>query len=158
MEPLTDNHRRAYRIFAHSVISGASSDYVSLQQALRTLQEWALEHLPHKTFTRKGDTHTPALTSLLQERKRAIRLENWAELPLLTKQIRRQRKADHNYAILDTISNELDIRDQWMGLRRLRTGYAPMPFSRKTPAGVHVPMLSIAQQAAAHLASHQWKA
>eukprot|EP00975_Prorocentrum_lima_P013053 2770772-Prorocentrum_lima.AAC.1 len=58
--------------------------------------------------------------------------------------------------ILDTLSHELDIRDQWLGLRRLRQDYTPTPYSRKTPDHQHIPLLSITESAADYLADSHW--
>eukprot|EP00975_Prorocentrum_lima_P004286 930424-Prorocentrum_lima.AAC.1 len=50
----------------------------------------------------------------------------------------------------------MDIRDQWLGLRRLRQYYTPTPYSRKTPDQQHIPLPSITEAAADYLADSHW--
>eukprot|EP00975_Prorocentrum_lima_P029446 6183788-Prorocentrum_lima.AAC.1 len=49
----------------------------------------------------------------------------------LNKQIRKQRKLDRRAAIHLTIRDDLDIRDKWLRLRRLRHEFTPIPYSRQ---------------------------
>ena len=51
------------------------------------------------------------------------------------------------------ISNDLDIRDQYMGLKNLRRPYTPIPLSMKDAKGKHVALHARAQAAADFLRS-----
>eukprot|EP00975_Prorocentrum_lima_P035759 7519091-Prorocentrum_lima.AAC.1 len=43
-----------------------------------------------------------------------------------------------------------------MGLRKLRQDYTPIPYSRKTTDGRHVPLQDIPEQAAVYLENSHW--
>ena len=47
----------------------------------------------------------------------------------LTKDLRGQMRRDRRQKLLDMVSKDLDMRDRWMGLRYLRKGYTPIPYT-----------------------------
>ena len=53
-------------------------------------------------------------------------------------------------------ASDLDLRDQWLGLKFLRRNFTPAPYHRCTTNKQHVPMPLRAQSAADFLASEQW--
>ena len=54
------------------------------------------------------------------------------------------------------INKDLDIGDQYMGLKNLRRPYTPIPLSMKDAKGKHVPLHARAQAAADFLGSKIW--
>eukprot|EP00975_Prorocentrum_lima_P049022 10258069-Prorocentrum_lima.AAC.1 len=50
----------------------------------------------------------------------------------------------------------MDVRDRWLGLRALKSNYAPTPYSRVTSTGSHVGPEHIAQKAADYLRDTHW--
>lgn len=55
-----------------------------------------------------------------------------------------------------TIRKELDPRDRWMGIRRLKEGYKPQPYHRKTRQGEHIKLEQRAQETANFFGKEQW--
>ena len=70
----------------------------------------------------------------------------------MSKSIRKDRRKFE----AEMIGPDLDIRDQFMGLRRLRKPYVPIPLSMKDARGRHVPLPRRAQCAASFLANDIW--
>eukprot|EP00959_Pyramimonas_sp_CCMP1952_P199602 4175202-Pyramimonas_sp.AAC.1 len=52
----------------------------------------------------------------------------------------------------------MDVRDRWIGLRRMRSEYTPQPYAYKKANGAPVPLHERAEEAAKHLATKQWGA
>lgn len=42
----------------------------------------------------------------------------------------------------------MDIKDQWMGVKRLKTDYRPIPYQKKTKEGRHVGKADMAEESA----------
>ena len=41
---------------------------------------------------------------------------------------------------METLDKDLDRRDTWLGIRRLKSEYKPQPYHRKTKDGKHIKM------------------
>ena len=74
----------------------------------------------------------------------------------LNKEIKKKLRKDKKEHILSTVSKELDVRDNWAGIRALRKEYAPQPYNRKNKKGEIVAQENRAETAAIHLAEEQW--
>lgn len=70
----------------------------------------------------------------------------------ITKLIRKDRRAYQ----ASLVSKDMDLRDQFLGLRALRRTYTPIPLSMKTKEGKHIPFHKRAQSAAEFLANIVW--
>ena len=51
------------------------------------------------------------------------------------------------------VDKDLDVRDRWMGIRYLKKGYQPIPYTIKDEKGNRVAVGNKAQEAANFLAS-----
>ena len=60
----------------------------------------------------------------------------------------RKDKRQHNLQLVD---KELGIRDQFMGLRYLRSAFTPVPLGMKDATGKHIPFAQRADKAAGSL-------
>ena len=79
-----------------------------------------------------------------------------SEFERITKLLRKNKQADKRQTVIDEISNNLDVRDTWMGIRQLRSDYQPQPYHRKNKRGEHTSKKELAEESAKHLASEQW--
>merc|ERR1712194_633142 len=93
---------------------------------------------------------------ILDKRAYAIASQNTKATYKLTKALRKQKRIDTREAIAKMYHEDLDIRDQWCGLRFLRRDYAPAPYHRCNTEKRHVPMPLRAHAAAEYLATNQW--
>ena len=73
-----------------------------------------------------------------------------------TKSIKKSKRKDKRKQIQETLSRDLNDREQWMGIKKLRKQYQPIPFSRRTKEGKHKPMAERAEEAAKCLAREVW--
>lgn len=75
---------------------------------------------------------------ILQRRKTAILEQNIEEYERLSKEFKKGKKKDKTNNILKTLDKDLDSRDQWMGIRYLKSEYKPQPYHRKDKQGRHI--------------------
>ena len=97
-------------------------------------------------------------TDTLIDSKRTLAQQGASELELQdikTKVVKAIRK-DKRRHTLEMIDKEVDVRDQFMGLRCLRRPFAPIPLSMKDATGKHIPFHERAQKAAEYLGSVIW--
>ena len=93
---------------------------------------------------------------LMEQRREAYQRGSQADLTNLSKQIQKSMRKDKRKQILDSVSQELDIRDHWMGIRTMRKDYQPIPLSMKDMHGRHVPFKDRAEMAAQFLGTKIW--
>ena len=74
----------------------------------------------------------------------------------LTKEFYKSKRQDRKDHIMSTVVENLDLRDKWLGLRQLKTGYTPQPYYRKDKNGKHTSYHMRAEETADYLATHQW--
>ena len=51
------------------------------------------------------------------------------------KEFRKSRKKDKEQLIKESLDRDLDARERWMGIRRLKSDYKPQPFQRNDERG-----------------------
>ena len=78
------------------------------------------------------------------------------QIRALQKRIDTQIKKDRREHSLALITDNLDIRDKWMGLRKLKQNFNPTPYSRRGPDGRYVTLAARPNIVAAHLHDNQW--
>jgi hypothetical protein len=78
------------------------------------------------------------------------------EAQRLTKEFRKSKKQDKTTWILDTMRANLDLRDRWLGIRRLRKGYQAKPYQIHDMHGRPVPLTKRAEAAADYLEHSHW--
>ena len=70
--------------------------------------------------------------------------------------VKAHRKKDKKKAIAESLNNEIDVRDRWLGLRQLKKGYQITPYALKVKDRNRVTKDSIAETMAEHLANNTW--
>eukprot|EP00975_Prorocentrum_lima_P027270 5730221-Prorocentrum_lima.AAC.1 len=129
--PLTDTTASAFDQAAKQILSQPHS----LEVNLRAMQDWMISNLPQRELPKHVNEPSAEVKQLLLRRKNLMREGSQEEIKHITAQLRKQKKQDRTQAILWSIRNELDIRDKWLGLKRLRKEYTPIPFSSKNSSG-----------------------
>eukprot|EP00975_Prorocentrum_lima_P025690 5403073-Prorocentrum_lima.AAC.1 len=76
--------------------------------------------MPHRKIIKNRQEPSEQTLTLLRQRQTAIDTKDFAAVTDITRQFRRQQKQDKKTHILWTIRHELDVRDRWLGLRRLK--------------------------------------
>ena len=65
-------------------------------------------------------------------------------------------KKDRKQRLMQMISKELDVRDYWLGIRRIRKGYTPIPYTLIGDDGRRFKVGDKAKEAAKFLSTKQW--
>jgi hypothetical protein len=128
-------------------------DYGELVKAVK---ESAEGNVPVEVKSARGGRISEETMALLLERGRLRRENNYERDAEITKEIRKSRRRDIRRAILETLDKDLDLRSQWLGIRRLRKEYQPTPFSRRGKQGAHIPLDRRAEESALFLANEVW--
>ena len=116
----------------------------------------ATKELPQEKAKERRDPLSKQAEEILNERKRAIETQNAEQFEELTRQFKKQKRKDKTEQILETLDKDLDCRDQWLGIRRIKTEYKPNPYHRSTKDGKHIRAEERAEEAAKYLHKHQW--
>ncbi len=83
----------------------------------------------------------------MERRGEAIARGSEEELDRLTTEFRKSKAKDRREGLLNAVKNELDIRDRWAGIRRVRSTFPPHPYSRKEGhTGKHIHMKKRAEK------------
>ena len=150
----TDNQREAFNDHLQSNLTTTPTHH----QLISVLRASADAHIPKKLpnpsrpFEFSDDTE-----ELLRQKKQQIREgANDTGLKEIRSKISKSIRKDRRKHEAEMIGPELDIRDQFMGLRRLRKPYVPVPLSIKDSQGKHVPLHRRAQFAASFLGKEIW--
>eukprot|EP00973_Karenia_brevis_P004309 590674-Karenia_brevis.AAC.1 len=107
---------------------------------------------------RKQDYITPGTLAKIKQRG-ILRHDNKytdEEYNALNKDIKKSLKVDKKSYTLNTVKQELDVRDRWAGIRALKKEYHPNPYNRKDENGRIVAQKDKAETAAKYLAEKQW--
>ena len=127
-----------------------SNNGYRINEAMRIAAERTLEE-------RKGGKNkieaSSELKKLIEERDKA---KEWEEEKRLNSKIRTQARKDRKKRVLDELDKDLDVRDQWLGLKRMKSTHVPRSFCRKDQHGKHIPMNMRAEEAASYLEGKQW--
>ena len=150
----TDNQREAFNDHLQSNLTTTPTHH----QLISVLRASADAHIPKKLpnpsrpFEFSDDSE-----ELLRQKKQQIREgANDTGLKEIRSKISKSIRKDRRKHEAEMIGPELDIRDQFMGLRRLRKPYVPVPLSIKDSQGKHVPLHRRAQFAAEFLGKEIW--
>ena len=110
-----------------------------------------------KETTRRPFELSEESTQLMIEKQQILET-GCADKDLLNirKKVTKSIRKDRRQHALRAVSKELDIRDQFMGLKWLRTPYGPVPLGMKDKDGKHVPFSKRAEKAAEFMGSTIW--
>ena len=76
----------------------------------------------------------------------------------INKQIQKQKRQENKKHTLKMLSNELDLRDRWLGIRNLKRPYQPTPYYQHDKDGKHIKIRDRAEAAANFLGTGVWGA
>ena len=125
----------------------------------QTFACWTLkgENAVPKTEKRKTQPEvSQAIEDKLKERRELIVQGRWEEAKTKGKELKIEVRKEKRQQILKMVSQELDIRDQWMGLKMLRKGFNPLPPTIRNSEGNKVGLNNRAAAAATFLATKIW--
>ena len=107
--------------------------------------------------TRKEITYPRAQELIKKRRSIGNRRETTTEeLHDLNKRIKKALREDNEKHILETVKEELDVRERWARIRELKREYNPTPYNRKDKDGNIVQQNGRADTTATYLATQQW--
>ena len=97
------------------------------------IKKVAENNIPEKTQKPKQDYITPSTLMMINMRKRKKNDLTYTNKQMkdLDNRIKQALKRDKKRHILNTVNRDLDVRDNWAGIRALRKEYSPMPYNRK---------------------------
>ena len=70
--------------------------------------------------------------------------------------MKKSKRRDRRKQILEAVSQNLDVRSQWLGIRQMMKKFTGRPYSRRHQDGTHIPMKQRAEEAAKFLESFIW--
>lgn len=94
---------------------------------------------------------------ILEQRQEAIDNRTSQDFERPAEEFRKSKDNDRRENILNTIERDLDVREQWLGIRQLENKFTPHPYSRNDHiTGEHIHTRSRPQKAADYLKTKQW--
>ncbi len=99
---------------------------------------------------------TKEATEIIKQRIEAWQRQNNQEANTLTINLRKTIRKDRRERILRMVSRDLDVRDKWLGIRMLRKGYQPIPYTLKDEKGNGFKTGNKSEDAATFLANTIW--
>ena len=155
-EPCSDTQRKELNdIFRQEFSNVLNPSHESLTASIsKAAANTMTKKLPNPA---RPFEYSDTTEALLLEKKQKIRTgSNDTELKPLRNQISKSIRKDKRKYEAEMIGPNLDIRDQYMGLRNLRKPFVPCPLSMKNKHGQHVPLYQRAQCAAEFLRDQIW--
>ena len=100
---------------------------------MATIRTTAKAQIPQKPEKPKQCYISRQTTQLLEKRRE---LQNRADITYediqnLNKDIKKALRKDKKHPILQTVNENLDVRDHWAGIKALKRTYTPQPYNRK---------------------------
>ena len=71
------------------------------------------------------------IEDLIGDREKTVNEFDIEKAKGLSKEIEKQRKSEKKIRTLESVDKDLDVREQFLGLRHLRKGYQPIPYALK---------------------------
>ena len=121
-----------------------------------TVRKMGEDLIPKEERKKTNSTMSQETAELLKRRRGALEQGRWSEAEELTKKMQTSKRRDRSKYVLETLTSQLDVRDRWLGIRQLRKGYKPIPYSLKDETGKHIPREQRAHHAANFLATKIW--
>ena len=124
---------------------------------LRVMMKEACLELKEVPKQEKKILFSEATKDILEKRGEALERGEEENYDRLTKEFRKSKAKDKREGVIKTIAKELDIRERWAGIRRLKSKYQPQPYNRTDKhSGMHIHMKQRAEKAAEYLSKEQW--
>ena len=113
-------------------IGGSTCTIGSLQQCMGDAAHSCLNQPAPKT---KKPWIKPATLELIHQKHEIMKAGSAEDKKHICKQVKKQCKQDWIEWAELSISNELDLRDKWLGIRNMKTKRAPQVFERNNRHG-----------------------
>lgn len=134
-----EEQNKAYNEQVTKTIADPTTHERETEKALGSiLSSSAKEHIPMNLKYSKKEDLIKEAAAIIEDRKIAWAHNNREEALQLTKKLRKQVKEDRKQRLHDMISKDLDERDRWMGIKAIRKGYQPIPYTLKTEEGKRI--------------------
>ena len=124
----------------------ANPDNEQIAQWIRSAAE---TNMRTKEITRRPFELSDETEAKMEETRQQIKAgKAEEELKQIRKSVSKSVRKDRRQHQAKLIDKELDVRDQYMGLKYLRNDYVPVPLGMKDAAGKHVPFAQRADKSA----------
>lgn len=117
------------------------------------LKEATNKSIPKRHKFIKKETNHSRNNIYYNKKRRSNKDDKEAEVQELTTVLTKQMRTGRRKRLLDMVTTTLDIRDRWMGLRCLKKGYTPIPYTFKEDDGTRFKVGNKAAEAENILAS-----
>ena len=142
---------------ANEAFCNEAGEKLTYDQLQGRVWDKARQEMPKVTMRGKNDTLTSMTARMIAERADMIRAGAGEEAIWdQTKAIRKNRKKEKKDYVRSTVSKQLDVRDRWLGIRRMRMEYTSTPYALKGEDGEYVPLDKKAETAANYLEAKHW--
>lgn len=84
-----------------------------------------------------------------------VRLGDRDQVRRLKRIITKSARNDRN-AYYRTLTDSIDIRNKWMGIKQMKSTYSPKPYEKQSSRGERLPFAHQAEAVATHLANDVW--
>lgn len=104
------------------------------EEQAKAMMRTAAAALPKKETTFRERVNTPKVDEVVNRKREAWRMsreEKARELPFELKRVVRE---EQKRLILESVGRNLDLKDKWLGIRKLKKAYYPSPTISKTRA------------------------
>lgn len=116
----------------------AAGEYTDDTTYLKQVQGIVRDNLPRKNERAHNAIFSERSAGILEERATAMAEGRAGDFITLNKEYRKSRTKDKRDYAISTLSQDLGTRDIWMGIRQLKSTYAPQPYHRKDSGGKHI--------------------
>ena len=121
------------------------------------IKQAAEAHLPRKSFSSRPFELSEETERIIEQKRKAAQSgANDEELKPHRKEVFRAIRRVRRQFQAAPVGKDLDIRDQFLGLKMLRRPSTPVPLSMKNKVGDHVPLHKRDQAAAEFLGTENW--
>jgi len=162
-EEVSQNKRAKFEPCGEELNEEINRDVYNIINEADNLKDWkekckklVNEKFPKKPERERQEDISEETLELISLREFCIGRDEHDDAKFLTKMIRKSRRKDKERATLDTLRNDLDVKDKWMGLKKLKKKYVPIPYFRKTKEGVPIKRTEQAQKVAEFLRDNIW--
>ena len=131
-------------------------NYEIFQETLQTIADYYIRDYGTKVEQAKAEC-SDETEQLYQLRETAINADLSNEkIHYITKKIRICRRIDKMLDSIESLDKDLDLKDKWLGIKKLKKNYTPQPYVKKDERGIPIPRHKIADFSAKQLKKLFW--
>ena len=146
--------RYAYNAHLKNTLAQSDNPIPSLPTVLSAAKDAAQEEIPQLHAKRNQSGISSELLELIRQRGEALLEYDVDRAQTLNRQIQKQKRKEKKEATLKSVSKDLDVLDRFLGLRNMKRGYHPIPYTQKGTKGKHVKVNNKAAGAATYFAKN----